>query len=121
MALCATGAVQEGLTQLSHAVSLDPANIAVRLQLATTLARLKRHEEAIAQFLRIVQLDPRNTDALTGLAANYAQTNQMDKAVEYLEAAFQIARSTGNRRLAEQIGRQIERYRQSQPVNPGDR
>jgi len=102
-------------------VNLDPANIAVRLQLATTLARFKRHDEAIAQFLRVVQLDPRNTDALTGLAANYAQTNRMDKALSYLEAAHQIARSSGNQRLAEQIARRIEQYRQPPPADQADR
>jgi len=121
MTLCATGAIEEGLTQLSHAVSLEPANIAARLQLATTLARYQRHKEAIAQFLRVLQLNPRNTDALTGLAVNYAQTGQLDKALDYLEAAFQIARSAGNRQLAEQIARQIQQYRQQQPASQGNR
>jgi tetratricopeptide (TPR) repeat protein len=44
VALCATGATQEGLAQLSNAVSLDPANTAVRYLLAVTLARLQQHD-----------------------------------------------------------------------------
>jgi tetratricopeptide (TPR) repeat protein len=111
-ALCAKGAIQEGLTHLSDAVNLDPANVAVRHNLAITLARLKRHDQAIPHFLRILRSDPRNTGALTALAASYAETNQMDKALSRLEEVLRIAQSTGNQRLAGEIARQIERYSQ---------
>jgi tetratricopeptide (TPR) repeat protein len=120
-ALCAKGAVQEGLTHLSKALNLDPANSAVRLMLATTLARFRQHDQAIAHFLRILRLDPRNTDALAGLAASYAETGQVDKALRCLEEAFQSAQSAGNQRLAEQIAKRIERYRQRTPVEKNGR
>jgi tetratricopeptide (TPR) repeat protein len=116
-ALCAKGAVQEGLACLSNAVNLDPTNTAVRYRLAMALARLKQHDEAIAHFLRILRLDPRHTDALLGLAASYAGTGQRDKALNCLEGALEIARSGGNQRLAEQIAKQIELYRQRLPAD----
>ena len=110
-ALCDTGAVQEGLEHLSQAVNGDPANNGVRYLLATTLAGLKQHDQAVGHFLRILRLDPRHTDALVGLAGSYAETRQMDKALGCLEEALRIAQSTGNRRLAEQIAKRIELYR----------
>jgi protein O-GlcNAc transferase len=113
-ALCAKGAVQEGLAQLSNAVSLDPANVAVRYQLATTLVRLKRHDQAIVHFLRILRLAPGHTDALVGLAASYTEIGQRDKALGCLEEALRIARSSGNQKLAQQIAQRIELYRQGQ-------
>ncbi len=112
VALCDTGAIQEGLAYLSNAANGDPANNAVRYLLATTLAGLKQHDQAIGHFLRILRLDSRHTDALMGLASSYAETRQIDKALGCLEGALRIAQSTGNRRLAEQIAKQIEVYRQ---------
>ena len=119
VALCEEGAVQEGLARLSSAVSLDPANNTVRYLLATTLAQLKQHGQAIAQFLRILRLDPRHTDALLGLAASYAETRQMDKALSCLQEALQIAQSSGNEKLVQQITKQIELYRQRRSSERG--
>ena len=120
-ALCAKGAVQEGLAYLSNAVNRDPTNNAVRYSLATTLARLQQHDEAIAHFLRILRLDPRHTDAMVGLAASYAEIRQMDKALGSLEEALRIAQSIGNQRLAEQIAKRIELYRQRAPADRSPR
>ncbi len=116
-ALCVKGAIQEGLAQLSKAVDLDPGNVAIRNNLAITLARLKQHEQAIPHFRRILQVDPRNTNVLVNLATSYAQTNQTDKALACLEEALQIARSTGNLELAEQLVIQIQLYWDRQPAN----
>ncbi len=113
-ALCDTGATQEGLACLSNAAGGDPANNAVRYLLASTLAQLKQHDQAIGHFLRILRLDPRHTDALVGLAASYAETCQIDKALRCLEEALRIAQSTGNRKLVSQITQRIELYRQRQ-------
>jgi tetratricopeptide (TPR) repeat protein len=112
VALCDTGATQEGLACLSNASNGDPANNAVRYLLATTLAQLKQHDQAIGHFLRILRLDPRHTDALVGLADSYAGTRQMDKALRCLEEALRIAQSSGNQRLVPQISQRIELYRQ---------
>jgi tetratricopeptide (TPR) repeat protein len=112
VALCDTGAIQEGLAHLSNAANGDPTNNTIRYLLATTLAGLKQHDQAIGHFLRILRLDPRRTDALVGLAGSYAATRQLDKALGCLDEALRIAQSTGNRRLAEQIARQTELYRQ---------
>jgi len=116
VALCDTGGTQEGLAYLSNAVSRDSANNAVRYLLATTLAQLKRHDEAIAQFLRILRLDPRHMDAMVGLADSYAETRQMDKALGCLDEALRIAQSLGNPRLAQQIAKRIELYKQRPPA-----
>ncbi len=115
-ALCAKGADEEGLAHLSNAVNLDPTNIDVRYTVATTLARVKQHDQAIAHFLRILRLEPRNMNALVGLAASYAETGQMDKALPRLEEALRIAQSAGNQKLAEQIAKRIELYRQRMPA-----
>jgi tetratricopeptide (TPR) repeat protein len=112
VALCDAGAIQEGLAHLSHAANGDPANNAVRYLLATTLAQLKQHDQAIAQFLRILRLDPRHTDARMGLAASYAETGQVDKALACLEEALRVARSTGDQKLVGQITQRIDLYRQ---------
>jgi len=109
-ALCANGATAEGATYLSKAVDLEPANNARRYRLATAFARLKQHNQAIPQFLQVLRGDPRNTDALVGLAASYADINQMDKAMNCLEDALQIAKSAGNQKLVEQIAKQIQLY-----------
>ncbi len=116
-ALCAKGAIQEGLAQLSKAVDLDPANTAIRYNLASTLARLKQYDRAIPHLRQILRLDPGNTNALVSLAASYAQTNQADKALACLEEALQIAKAAGNQKLVEQIARQIQLYLQRPPTN----
>ena len=115
-ALCARGATAEGLACLSRAVNLDPADNARRLKLATTLAQVKQHNQAIPHFLQILRADPRNTDALAGLAASYAETNQTEKALNCLEDAMQIAKSAGNQKLIEQIARQIQLCWQRMPA-----
>ena len=116
-ALCAKGATQEGLTYLSRAVDLDPVNGARRYKLATTLAQVKQHNQAIPHFLQILRADPRNTDALVSLAASYAETNQMDKTMNCLEDALQIAKSAGDQKLVEQIARQVQLYQQRMPAD----
>ena len=89
----------------------DPANAAIRYQLAITLAGLRQHEQAITHFLQVLRLAPRHTDALLGLATSYAQIGQVDKAVARLEEARRIAQSAGNQELVQRVTKQIESYR----------
>ncbi|OHB67651.1 MAG: hypothetical protein A2Y77_11740 [Planctomycetes bacterium RBG_13_62_9] len=120
-ALCAKGLMQEGLACLSNAVNLDPANRSARYNLAVTLARLKQHDQAIAHFLRIVRLEPDNANVRVSLATSYAETGQINKALSSLEEALQIARSTGNQKLFEQITGRIGFYTRSKPSAKGGR
>jgi Tfp pilus assembly protein PilF len=56
-------------------------------------------------------------NALLALAISYAETRQIDKALSSLEQALQIAQSTGNQKLIEQITQRIDLYRQRPPAN----
>jgi tetratricopeptide (TPR) repeat protein len=120
-ALCTKGAIEEGLAQLSKAVDLDPGNVTIRYNLASTLVRLKQYDRAIPHLRQVLQHDPRNTNALVSLADSYAETNQADKALRCLEEALEIAKSTGNQTLAEQIAKQIQIYWQRAASNKGSR
>jgi len=112
IALCAQGATQEGLEHLADAVNLDPTNVAVRCRLAATMTGLKMYGQSTPQLLRVLRLDPRHTDAMMTLATNYAETGQGDKAMYYLEQAYQIANAAGDRKLAEQVAKRIELLKQ---------
>jgi tetratricopeptide (TPR) repeat protein len=115
LALCAKGSLKEATLHLSEAVRLEPGDTTVRYNLAVTLARLEQHKQAITHWLELVRLDPSNAGTLVYLAMSYAKTDQLDKALNCLDEALNIARSAGDEKLVGQIIRQIGLYRQNKP------
>ena len=53
----------EAVLSFTKAVSLDPANIAYRFELAASLRKAGHIEDARKQYLSILQIDPGNTEA----------------------------------------------------------
>jgi Flp pilus assembly protein TadD len=119
LALCTKGSLPEGLVHLAKAVELDPSNTAIRHNLAITLGRLGRHDQAIAQWQYILQREVGNAEALVYLGVEYAQTGQFEKASRALDDALQTARAAGNEKLASQVAEQIRRLEQTRSAGAG--
>ncbi|MBI2900871.1 MAG: tetratricopeptide repeat protein [Planctomycetes bacterium] len=57
--------------------------------LADALARAGRHAEALDADRRILKIDPKNPTAHYNLACSYSNLDQLDKAFQSLEKAFE--------------------------------
>ena len=61
------GDMAAALAYFKKAVAIEPRSARFRMQLAKTLLRLERYQEAEAEFRRILTLEPGNREAAVGL------------------------------------------------------
>ncbi len=101
----------EAIDYLTKAVQIDPNHTTAHYNLAMALSQTARHNEAIRHWAQVIALDPGNIAALLNLAGSYERTGQRDKALASLQKALDLARSSGNAPLAEQIATQLRRYK----------
>ena len=67
LVLCFVGDFDQSIEELQHAVTLSPARIDMRLDLAKTYAMLGMYDEAETEFNDILRRDPENKAALENL------------------------------------------------------
>ncbi len=81
------------------------------------LAKAGRIQEAIDQFKQTLQLEPNRLPTYRSLALAYAQLQHPAEAIATAQKALDLARSTGQTPLAEQIENWLTKYR-DQPTKP---
>jgi tetratricopeptide (TPR) repeat protein len=101
--------------ELTHLAGLD--EIPVRLELARLLSsRLERHGPALIHARRVLQLEPLHPAAFACALAVSEQTQQIDVALELLDARIEATRSIAERaRLHAERGRRLARVAGRRP------
>jgi tetratricopeptide (TPR) repeat protein len=119
--LAAQGRFEEALLHFHWSVAIDPTNVAVVNNLAWLLATSPR--ENLRDPARAIRLAERASAAtgnkepgmLDTLAAAYAAAGQFPKAIETAQKAVDLAKTTGQDKLAGEIQGRLDLYRQGRP------
>jgi tetratricopeptide (TPR) repeat protein len=80
------GAIQD----YNQALTIQPSNIRVHLNLATLYMGLNQFDIAETKFKKILQKEPTNIDAWNNLSALYLKQSKLKKAIALLEKAIRI-------------------------------
>jgi tetratricopeptide (TPR) repeat protein len=121
VALDQKGETAEAIHHYEKAVQISPKSIAAITNLAWLLATssndaLRDGSKAVRLAGEANQLlGATNPVVLRTLAAGYAETGQFAKAIESAEAAIQLARLSGDKSLATDVGEQLGFYRLGVP------
>lgn len=121
LALDQKGETGEAIHHYEKAVQISPKSIAAMTNLAWLLATssndaLRDGSKAVRLAGEANQLlGATNPVVLRTLAAGYAETGQFAKAIESAEAAIQLARLSGDKSLATDVGEQLGFYRLGVP------
>jgi tetratricopeptide (TPR) repeat protein len=115
------GRADESLAHLQKALTIDPNDAEAQNNMAWILATWP--EARIRNGARAVELAERANELARGrnpvigttLAAAYAEIGRFADAIKTAEGALQLANSSGNRILAEEIRGQIALYQSGQP------
>jgi tetratricopeptide (TPR) repeat protein len=100
------GARRNAQSLFREALELDPLNVAAASGLGTLLARLERHDEALAVLKLACEAGPPNAATLLALGQVCIKTQRTASAITYLERAFEIEPSNfGVRRALTELGR----------------
>jgi Flp pilus assembly protein TadD len=98
--LKAQGKLEEAVTKLQAALSIDDTYALAHSALAVVLQRLGRHEEAIQQAVRVTELEPADPFSYTALSVTYqrayAGTNEMSY-IRLAEDAMERSRMLSQR------------------------
>ncbi|HUI41011.1 MAG TPA: tetratricopeptide repeat protein [Terriglobia bacterium] len=84
-AAAAAGKIEEAVALDRQAITLDPKQAALRVELAGWLTRLNRPLAAIVAFREALDLDPGNEAAELGLGASFRQVFNYDEARKTFE------------------------------------
>ena len=112
-ALQQTGRLDDAIQQYQAAVRLKPDYAEAHNNLGSTLLRAGRPEEAIEQYQQAVQLRPNHPKAYRNLATAYAQLHRSSEAIAAAQKALDLARSTGQAELVNQIEMDLKTIAQS--------
>ena len=126
LALSSRGQTKEAINHFRQAAQLKPGSYAPIAHLAWELAtasdvQLRQPAEAVQLAQRAAELSGRqNVGVLQALAAAYAATGQFELALDTLQSAIEIIRSSPadekiKEKTIEQFKSQLELYRSSQP------
>ncbi len=109
-ALALSGRPQEAIKQYDQALRLDPDDVKGHYNLGNALVSVGRQQEAIEHYQLALRLKPDYIQAYTNLARVYAQQHRFDEAVATAQQGLDMARSTGQAALAEQIDAWLTSY-----------
>jgi tetratricopeptide (TPR) repeat protein len=93
--LCAAGRLNEGISNLKHALILDPKNVEGMLALGDAYRNTERYAEARALYARVQAAQPLNLQARHHLALMQYATGDLKEARESLLAVVNQARQKG--------------------------
>ena len=109
------GKFDAAIGHLSQVIRLKPDDAQAHYKLALTLAQQGQTDQAITHYSKAVSLKP---DADTSpllhhlLATHYAEARRFPEAVLSEEKALKLARAAGYQKLAQQIVKRLEIYKQ---------
>jgi spermidine synthase len=84
-ALAQAGDLEASLAALRRATDLDPSTASFRNNLAVTLVRLARFEEAAKTFAQVYALDPLFPDAAFFTAISYSRAGKLPEAAQWVD------------------------------------
>ncbi|MBN1509865.1 MAG: tetratricopeptide repeat protein [Sedimentisphaerales bacterium] len=105
------GKLDEAVKHLSKAIQIKPDYTNAYVNLGAMLARQKKYDQAIYYLTKATQVDPSSIPALLNLAGTYDKIGQRDKAASSLERALNLARSTDDAALVQQITTRLSQYK----------
>ncbi len=118
--LLATGnRTPEAIEHFQQALRLQPDNADTHHNLGVALVNAGQVPQAIEQFEEALRLDPNRIQTYGKLTRAYAQLQRPSEAIATAQKALELARSTGQTALAEQVENWLAKYR-AQLGNPGD-
>jgi len=114
-ALFYAGRPKEAITHFSEAVHIDPNNARAHYSLAVALAEQGDIDQTLKHYSTAVRLKPDiDTSAILHymLGINYGNARRFREAVLSAEKALKLAHATGNEKLAQEINKWLQLYRQ---------
>ena len=119
IALASTGQLPQSIEHFQHSLKLDPDNAATHHNLGVALVGADRLPEAVDQFTTALQIQPNRLPTLAKLTTVYSLLQQPEKAIATAEKSLELARSTGQTKLAAQIEDWLSKYRAGLPTQSG--
>ncbi len=118
--LATEGRTTEAIEHFQQALRLEPETAETHHNLGVALVKAGRVQEAIDQFQQALQLEPNRLPTYGSLARAYAQLQRPSEAIATAQKALNLARSTGQTAMAEQIENWLKSYRadQTKPASP---
>ena len=118
------GKFDAAIRHLSQVIRLKPEDVQAHYNLALILAQQGQTDRAITHYSKAVSLMPDvDTSPLLHhlLATHYAEARRFPEAVLSEEKALKLARAAGYQKLAQQIVKRLEIYKQlSRPLKQSD-
>jgi tetratricopeptide (TPR) repeat protein len=90
-ALLQKGRADEAITQLQHALQINPNSMRVHFSLATAFVQRGKVDQAIAEFRNALQINPNYAQAHYNLGNVLLQKGRVDEAAAHYQQALQIA------------------------------
>jgi Flp pilus assembly protein TadD len=113
--LLAKGMIKEAKPHLSEAVRLNSGNAEARYSLALILADQRELEQALVHYSEAVRIKP-DIDISPALhymlAMNYGEARQFRQAALSAQKALDLARSAGDKKFEQEIGKWLKIYKQ---------
>jgi tetratricopeptide (TPR) repeat protein len=109
-ALLRSGRAPEAIEHYQQAVRLNPELADAYNSLGAAHLKINRPEEAFKYFDEALRLKPNSVQTYANLARAYALVNNSDKAIATAKKAIDMARSTEQTELAQQIEKWLSNY-----------
>jgi tetratricopeptide (TPR) repeat protein len=109
--LAQVGRVGEAVEHYQQVVRMQPGHVEAHSNLASLLARAGRLDQAIPHFEQAVRLRPDRVEMHMNLAVAYSSAGRFPDALAAAQRAQDLARSSGQAALAEQIEAWIASHR----------
>lgn len=110
VALLTAGRTSEAIEKFEYALQFDPENLKARHNLGMLLEKSGKIAEAIEQFQIELRLDPKNVNAYSSIAEALAVAGRSQEALQAAQKAIEVARSTGQTELANQMEAKLKSY-----------
>ncbi len=103
----------EAMEYYQKALSLDPRNTAVIVDLGVCYFNLGQFDEAEAQFKKALEIDDKQPNALYNLGVVYAQRGDMDAMMNVWHKLIEVAPNSGPAQTAKQMIEQVQQSMQN--------
>jgi Flp pilus assembly protein TadD len=90
------GRIDEAMAHYQKALEINPNYAKAHNNLGNRLMELGRIDEAMAHYLRTLEINPDNISALKNCAAAFVQKSQPAEAIQLLQRALALAKSSGD-------------------------